>query len=548
MAYVSTDTTRRVRAELKQAYPNLKFSVSKKDGTLRVRIMSGDIDFRDVWEDIPQSKQYWKRYGNPKPHFEGYVDINTYHPDSYNPKYTDLFKGIIDIMKGDEWFDKSEPQIDYFNTAYYMKLSVGKWNKDYQYTGVPRMSDLFGRMRAEDYTDPCPECEAGTMYSLCDKCGYEYKSLGTTHGESCPECKDGTVYAQCDECGYEYEWMAESFDADFQKMINMDKGWVKCHPCNFTWHNSVRKECLLCGNEPVNNDAEKLLNSEEEDKLRLWRFNNYFEEEVYRLSPDIYAEVFDKIDYNYKQLKEAYTNPSYYFSMKGSQDRIKQFQNRVRRIDENIYQRAMETAQMRIAKEEEDLGAETFEAQTKPAYKRFMETLEDVFYNPNSLIYGMGEDKLDYQDVRKLYHIQESAYANIPSFQKSPIKSKSIQENFNNSFTDAELDFDEFRAHRQAIRKYGTKNERGDLRTARKGIIDYNGNKYIYEKPIYTDDHESFHFSKLESEDFEAEGEDITLKDSAKLGFGLGAGLLGFRVALFGASALVGGLLLNRNK
>ena len=152
-----------------------------------------------------------------------------------------------------------------------------------------------------------------------------------------------------------------------------------------------------------------------------------------------------------------------------------------------------------------DFEAETFEAQTKPAYKRFMETLEDVFYNPNSLIYGMGEDKLNYEDVRKLYHIQESAYANIPSFQTSPIKSKSIQENFNNSFTDAELDFDGFRAHRKAIRKYETKNKREDLRTARKGIIDYNGNKYIYEKPIYDDDHESFHFSKLEGEDFEAE-------------------------------------------
>lgn len=166
MAYVSTDTTRRVRAELKQAYPNLKFSVSKKDGTLRVRIMSGDIDFRDVWEDIPQSKQYWKRFNYPKPHFEGYVDINTYHSDSYNPKYTDLFKGIIDIMKGDEWFDKSEPQIDYFNTAYYMKLSVGKWNKDYQYTGVPRMSDLFGRMRAEEL-----EAETKMHPDWCSNCG-----------------------------------------------------------------------------------------------------------------------------------------------------------------------------------------------------------------------------------------------------------------------------------------------------------------------------------------------------------------------------------------
>jgi hypothetical protein len=43
MAYVSTETTRRVRGELKQRFPNLKFSVSKKDGTLRVRIMAGDL-------------------------------------------------------------------------------------------------------------------------------------------------------------------------------------------------------------------------------------------------------------------------------------------------------------------------------------------------------------------------------------------------------------------------------------------------------------------------------------------------------------------------
>jgi len=52
----------------------------------------------------------------------------------------------------------------------------------------------------------------------------------------------------------------------------------------------------------------------------------------------------------------------------------------------------------------------------------------------------------------------------------------------------------------------------------------------------------------LTSRDFDAEGEDMSLKDSAKLGFGLGAGLLGFKVALLGASALVGGLLLNRKE
>ena len=34
-------------------------------------------------------------------------------------------------------------KIDYFNTAYYLSLTIGKRDRDYIYTGVPRMSDLF---------------------------------------------------------------------------------------------------------------------------------------------------------------------------------------------------------------------------------------------------------------------------------------------------------------------------------------------------------------------------------------------------------------------
>lgn len=152
-AYVSTDTTRRVRGELKRAFPNMKFSVSKKDGSLRVAIMKGDLDFRDLWEDIPYDKQYWRRWNDPKPHFDGYVDINTYHTDSYNPKYTSVFNEIVDIMKGEEWFDKSDARIDYFHTAYYLNLTIGKRDRDYIYTGVPRMSDLFRRAETFEARD-----------------------------------------------------------------------------------------------------------------------------------------------------------------------------------------------------------------------------------------------------------------------------------------------------------------------------------------------------------------------------------------------------------
>jgi len=114
------------------------------------------------------------------------------------------------------------------------------------------------------------------------------------------------------------------------------------------------------------------------------------------------------------------------------------------------------------------------------------------------------------------------------------------------------------------MRKYNEKNEVGGLR--RTGIENYN-EKVFYpfgQGVSFIRNYEAGAGSKwlerletlyqyepipsLTSRDFDAEGEDMTLKDSAKLGFGLGAGLLGFKVALLGASALVGGLLLNRKE
>jgi hypothetical protein len=33
-----------------------------------------------------------------------------------------------------DWFDKSDIQSDYFHTAYYYHINVGKWNKPYELT------------------------------------------------------------------------------------------------------------------------------------------------------------------------------------------------------------------------------------------------------------------------------------------------------------------------------------------------------------------------------------------------------------------------------
>lgn len=132
-AYVSKGDTQRVRQLLKQEFPNLKFSVVKDGGRMSVSIMAGDIDFSDINDDVPRTKRHWERWGNPKPVFDGRLDINQYHLDGYNPKYTPLFEKIVSIMKGEDWFDHSDSQTDYFHTAYYIDLNIGKWNKPYEY-------------------------------------------------------------------------------------------------------------------------------------------------------------------------------------------------------------------------------------------------------------------------------------------------------------------------------------------------------------------------------------------------------------------------------
>jgi hypothetical protein len=36
-------------------------------------------------------------------------------------------------MKSADWYDRSDSQSDYFDTAYYVDVNVGKWDKPYEF-------------------------------------------------------------------------------------------------------------------------------------------------------------------------------------------------------------------------------------------------------------------------------------------------------------------------------------------------------------------------------------------------------------------------------
>lgn len=130
MAYITTEEVRAIRNQLKEKFGKrgLKFSVRNAHKMeVIVSIRSGKTDFSDLWADKQQDD-----YGF------GYSQVNQYHLHNYG-EHADLFREIINIIKtapatvngGQEWFDDSDSQTDYFHTAFYFSVNVGSWDKPY---------------------------------------------------------------------------------------------------------------------------------------------------------------------------------------------------------------------------------------------------------------------------------------------------------------------------------------------------------------------------------------------------------------------------------
>ena len=131
MAYIKTEEVKEIRKALKEEFgKRFKFSVTKHNHSkVTVAITGGDIDFSTMWEGKAESD-----YGY------GYFSVNPYYIDEarYGANAA-LFTKIVEIIKtapakaegGESWFDESDSMTDYFHTAFYFDVEVGKWDKPY---------------------------------------------------------------------------------------------------------------------------------------------------------------------------------------------------------------------------------------------------------------------------------------------------------------------------------------------------------------------------------------------------------------------------------
>ena len=121
MAYISQQDKKDLAPAIKAVLKNygMKGTIAINHySSLVVNIQSGVLDFTDHFS-----------------HGDGYIQVNTYHIDSwYSGTIKRFFQDLVKAMKGNKWYDKSDAMVDYFDTAYYVDINIGKWNKPYVQT------------------------------------------------------------------------------------------------------------------------------------------------------------------------------------------------------------------------------------------------------------------------------------------------------------------------------------------------------------------------------------------------------------------------------
>ena len=130
MAYIGADDVKRIRDTLKTTYPNLKFSVTKSRGSLGVdvAIMAGNICFDELFRTDEMG-------GGETTSLRRHIQLNPFYPEYYG-SHEDLIREIVTIIKTapeKKYYDNSDPMTDYFDTAFYFHVEIGKWDRPYEF-------------------------------------------------------------------------------------------------------------------------------------------------------------------------------------------------------------------------------------------------------------------------------------------------------------------------------------------------------------------------------------------------------------------------------
>ena len=133
MAYVSQEKKASLAPAIKAILKKygVKGTLSVRNhSTLVLNVKSGKIDFISNFNSTVEQRPGGHRLGQPA---ERYIQVNPYwYHEHFSGKAKKFLTEIVAAMKGPEFFDHTDAQIDYFHVAHYFDINIGQYNKPYE--------------------------------------------------------------------------------------------------------------------------------------------------------------------------------------------------------------------------------------------------------------------------------------------------------------------------------------------------------------------------------------------------------------------------------
>ena len=134
MAYMNQERKAKIAQALKPILAKYKVKGSlsvRSHMTIVLTLKSGAIDFIGNSNRVCGNDHYQVARGF-KPNTNGSDQVNPdWFQDHYDGKAKAFLTEAFKALKAADWYDESDAMTDYFNTAYYVDVNIGKWDKPY---------------------------------------------------------------------------------------------------------------------------------------------------------------------------------------------------------------------------------------------------------------------------------------------------------------------------------------------------------------------------------------------------------------------------------
>ena len=141
MAYMSQENKAKIAPVVKAVLKKygIKGSLSVRNhSSLVLNIKSGKIDFIENYIKTYAALPYAKHMAQDQIDYlrlKRTLDVNPYwYHEHFTGKAKSFLKEIIAAMKGPDYFDHTDAQVDYFHCSHYYDINVGRWDKPYELT------------------------------------------------------------------------------------------------------------------------------------------------------------------------------------------------------------------------------------------------------------------------------------------------------------------------------------------------------------------------------------------------------------------------------